>query len=157
VRQKWTLFPVGGVSMDDIERYLAWLRGTGRVPGARLCSDLEWERAARGADGRLFPHGDELAPDDANIDVTYERAEDAYGPDEVGSHPASRSPFEVDDMAGNIFERVASPGARDNLVIRGGGYFFGAASARSTNREPFPRLAREVAVGFRVCADLAAP
>src|SRR6185295_13003307 len=107
-RQDWLRFPVGGVSLEDVARYLAWLRNSGRVPGARLCSELEWERAARGADDRLFPHGDEIAPDDANIDITYERVDVAFGPDEIGAHPASRSPFEVDDLAGNIVEIVAS-------------------------------------------------
>ena len=76
------------------------------MPGARLCTELEWERAARGADDRLFPHGDELDADDANFDVTYGRVDSAYGPDVVGSHPASRSPFGVDDLAGNVFELV---------------------------------------------------
>jgi formylglycine-generating enzyme required for sulfatase activity len=154
-RQDWKRLPAGGISFEDAERYLAWLRESGRVPGARFCSELEWERAARGADDRLFPHGDELASDDANFDATYDRTETAYGPDEVGAHPDSRSPFEIDDMAGNVFERVA-PEGQAIPVIRGGGYFFSAASARSTNREPFPRSAREVTVGLRVCADLGA-
>jgi formylglycine-generating enzyme required for sulfatase activity len=151
-RQDWTRFPIGGISLDEVTHYLTWLRETGRLPGARLCTELEWERAARGADDRLFPHGDELAPDDANIDVTYDRIDGAYGPDEVGSHPDSRSPFDVEDLAGNIMEMVASetPGG---LVIRGGGYYFSAASARSSNREQIPRATRDVAIGVRICAD----
>ena len=76
------------------------------MPGARLCSELEWERAARGGDDRMFPHGDELRAEDANIDLTYGRVDSAYGPDAVGSHPASRSPFGVDDLAGNVLELV---------------------------------------------------
>src|SRR5262249_22694195 len=48
-RQDWLQFPVAGVSANDVESYLGWLRKTGRVPGARLCTELEWERAARGA------------------------------------------------------------------------------------------------------------
>ncbi len=126
-RQDWLRFPIGGVSPDDVTRYLTWLRESGRLPGARLCSELEWERAARGADDRLFPHGDELADDDANIDITYERMDGAYGPDEIGAHPESRSPFEVDDLAGNIMEIVASdeiPGGfgdtRRRLLLLGG-------------------------------------
>jgi formylglycine-generating enzyme required for sulfatase activity len=153
-RQDWLRFPIGGITLDDTARYLAWLREGGRLPGARLCSEVEWERAARGADDRLFPHGDELAADDANIDITYERMDGAYGPDEIGAHPESRSPFEVDDLAGNIVEIVRSevPGA---FAIRGGGYYFAAASARSSNREQIPSSVRDVNIGVRVCADAA--
>src|SRR5207249_1196933 len=100
--QDWTRFPVAAVSFEDAIAYAAWLDRTGRVPGARLCDDYEWERAARGADARTFPSGNALAPDDANIDVTYGRDPLAFGPDEVGSHPASRSPVGADDMAGNV-------------------------------------------------------
>jgi len=107
---------------------------------------------ARGGDDRLFPHGDELRPDDANFDLTYGRIDSAYGPDAVGSHPQSRSPFGADDMAGNVLEIVTAAGKSDSLVIRGGGYYFGAASARSTNRLPVPATFRDFATGFRVCA-----
>ena len=146
-------FPIGGVSIDDVTRYLAWLKESGRVPGARFCSELEWERAARGADDRLFPHGDELAPDDANVDLTYEKIDGAYGPDEIGAHPDSRSPFEVDDLAGNIVELVASDQIPGGFVIRGGGYYYSPASARSSNREQIPRSSRDLSIGVRVCAD----
>ncbi len=107
-RQDWSRFPVAGISSVDIVRYLGWLSSTGRVPGARLCTEVEWERAARGADDRLYPHGDDLAAADANFDLTYDRTDGAYGPDEIGSHPASRSPFGVDDLAGNAYELVVS-------------------------------------------------
>jgi formylglycine-generating enzyme required for sulfatase activity len=153
IRQDWLRFPIGGISPADVDRYLAWLRNSGRLPGARLCSELEWERAARGADDRLFPHGDDLAADDANFDLTYDRTDGAYGPDEVGAHPASRSPFDVADLAGNIGEMVASAEFPDGLAIRGGGYYFSAAVARSTNRTSIPRSFRDVASGLRVCAD----
>jgi eukaryotic-like serine/threonine-protein kinase len=78
----------------------------------------------------------------------------AYGPDVVGSHPATRSPFGVDDLAGNALELVASSlGAEDELLVRGGAYFFGAASCRSTNREIVPATLRDATIGFRVCAS----
>src|SRR6185503_7285159 len=92
----WRRFPVIGISAEDAIAYAAWLARTGRVPGARLCTEVEWERAARGADGRTYPGDHEFAPDDANIDVTHGKND--KGPDEVGSHPASRSPFGVEDM-----------------------------------------------------------
>ncbi|HWN70160.1 MAG TPA: SUMF1/EgtB/PvdO family nonheme iron enzyme, partial [Haliangium sp.] len=73
--QDWLRFPVTGISGEDVHAYLSWLDRTGRVPRARLCREDEWERAARGADGRRYPHGDRLAPDDANFDATYGKKE----------------------------------------------------------------------------------
>src|SRR5262249_11415809 len=153
-RQDWLDFPVAGTSPADAERYLRWLRETGRVPGARLCEELEWERAARGADDRIYPHGDELAPDDANFDVTYGRVNSAFGPGAVGAHPASRSPFGVDDLVGNVFELVRSSESPGAFVIRGGAYYFGTATCRITNRNPFPPTFRDVTTGIRVCAPV---
>jgi formylglycine-generating enzyme required for sulfatase activity/tRNA A-37 threonylcarbamoyl transferase component Bud32 len=154
VREDWLRFPVTGISGADMELYLAWLRSSGRVRNARFCTEVEWEHAARGADDRVFPHGDDLQPDDANFDLTYGRIASAYGPDAVSSHPASRSPFGVDDLAGNVMELIVSSQQRDEMVIRGGGYWFGAASCRSTNREPVPSTIKDVATGLRVCASL---
>ena len=153
-RQDWLDFPVGGVALASIERYVGWLRASGRVPGARLCTELEWERAARGADDRVYPHGDQLQSDDANFDATYGRVDSAYGPDVVGSHARSRSPFGLDDMAGNLFEFCESSQKREEIVIRGGAYYFNAASCRSTNREIVPPTFQDVTTGFRVCASL---
>ena len=110
--QDWRRFPVTGISAFDAERYAAWLAETGRIPGARLCSDLEWERAARGADGRAYPHGDRLLPDDANFDMTYGKKARAMGLDVIGSHPATRSPVGAEDMIGNAYERVRSSFAK---------------------------------------------
>jgi formylglycine-generating enzyme required for sulfatase activity len=153
-RQNWLDFPVGGVSLAAAERYAGWLRNTGHVPGARPCTELEWERAARGADDRVYPHGDQLQADDANFDATYGRVDSAFGPDAVGSHERSRSPFGIDDLAGNIFELVVSSQRREEIVIRGGAYYFNAASCRSTNREVVPRTFQDVTTGFRVCASI---
>ena len=76
-------FPVAGVSRGRCERYFAWLRETGRVPGARLCTELEWERAARGAMIGL-PARRRARARRREIDVTYGRIDSAYGPDTVG-------------------------------------------------------------------------
>jgi len=150
--QDWMQFPVGAISFEDATAYAAWLDRTHRVPGARLCNEYEWERAARGADGRTFPSGATLEPDDANIDVTYGREPTAFGPDEVGSHPRSRSPFGVDDMAGNVWEWTRSVENVDAPVTRGGGYYQGELSARSVNREAGEPTQRHVWLGVRLCA-----
>ena len=151
--QDWLSMPVTGISGQEMKTYLKWLDDTGRVPGARLCSELEWERAARGADDRVFPHGYSLRPSDANHDATYGRVPEAFGPDEVCTHTASNSPFDLCDMAGNVLELTTSSLRTGEFVIRGGGYYFFRNSERATNREPFLATARSAHVGFRVCAD----
>jgi formylglycine-generating enzyme required for sulfatase activity len=148
----WLRFPVGGVPFAAAEAYAAWLDRTGKVPGARLCDDHEWERAARGADGRPYPTGDRLEPDDANFDRAYGQRADAFGPDEVGTHPRSTSPFGVDDLAGNALEWVRSSFSPAERVARGGSYYHDARTARSTNRFTPEETYRDAIMGFRVCA-----
>jgi serine/threonine protein kinase/formylglycine-generating enzyme required for sulfatase activity len=148
---RWERLPVAGVSFDDAAAYASWLAATGRVPGARLCREPEWERAARGADGRAFPGGETLAGDQANVDETYGRRPGGYGPDEVGAHPASDSPFGVADLAGNVWEWVAADDG--SAVLRGGGWYHGVASALAMNREPNERSSRHAFAGVRICAD----
>ena len=150
-RLQWQSLPVTGVSALDAVAYTKWLTESGRVPGARLCMEHEWERAARGADRRVYPHGDGLRPSDANIDMTYGKVPEAMAPDEVGSYPASRSPFGVDDMAGNAWEWTQR---RGSFVARGGSFFYDAQVARIDNRETPEASFRDVSVGFRVCAPL---
>ncbi len=151
----WLKMPATGLTPPEIERYLQWMGRTGRLRGARLCSELEWERAARGADDRVFPHGYALSPDDGNIDTTYNRDPGGIGSDSVGSYTISRSPFGLDDMLGNAFEWTTSVLNDDEFVARGGGFFFNELVARATNRAVLPASFRDTQGGFRVCASLA--
>ncbi len=155
--QDWLRFPLAGVSAEDMKGYLSWLDHTGRLPGARLCSELEWMRAARGADARKYPHGNRLRRDDANIDATYGFRKDAYGPDEVGSHPSSVSPFGLHDMAGNAFEmtRPTTPGFGD-IVLRGGAWYYSERDASIATRQASTATLRDPRSGLRLCAAFAA-
>lgn len=148
---RWEQLPVSGVSYEDAVAYAAWLAATGRVPHARLCSEAEWERAARGADARNFPHGDRLLPDDADFDQTYGKKDTAYGPDPVGSHPASDSPFGVVDLAGNAFEWVVA-GRRPK--VRGGSWLQGPTTVTIANHSDMNRRSHDAFLGIRICADL---
>ena len=150
--QDWLRFPVSSISFEDARAYVAWLSSTGRVPGARLCSDAEWERAARGADGRAFPASEEASGDDFNHDVTYGRVAEAFGPDEVGSHPASRSPFGLEDTSGNVWELTHADGNPSRPIMRGGSSYHEQLSSRLTNHEASEPHQRDVLLGLRICA-----
>lgn len=151
VEQDWRKLPVLGISAVESIAYTTWLDHTGRVPGARLCSEVEWERAARGSDGRTTPSGHVLDGEDANIDLTYDR--ELMGPDEVGTHPGSISPYGLNDTAGNAFEWTV--GERVGVyVVRGGSYYHDRKTADLSNRNETGATVREPAGGLRVCATL---
>jgi formylglycine-generating enzyme required for sulfatase activity len=157
--QDWLRFPLADVSARDVEGYLAWLDDK-KLKGARLCSEWEWTRAARGADNRRFPHGDQLSQYEANIDTTYGRNDRTYGPDEVGSHPGSVSPFGLHDMAGNVLEMTHAGTARPEataIVQRGGAWYYPALYASIASLQPSTPEHRDVRVGLRVCASLQDP
>ena len=94
--------PVVLVSHEDARAYTAWLSArTGRA--WRLPTELEWEKAARGADGRRFPWGGDYAPGRLN-------SHDG-GPFDtlpVGRFPEGASPFGLLDAAGQVFEWTAT-------------------------------------------------
>jgi hypothetical protein len=87
--------PVTGVSWHDAAAYASW-------GGQRLPTAAEWEKAARGTDGRRYPWGDEFDPRRCN---TAERGLGGTTP--VGQHPSGASPYGVMDMAGNTWEWTA--------------------------------------------------
>ena len=151
--QDWLKFPATGVSAEDAEAYVAWLARTQRVHGARLCTEHEWERAARGGDTRDYPHGARLNPDDANFDLTYGRNPEGMGLDGVGAHPKTRSPFDVDDMSGNAFEWTVSVLAVNSYTARGGAYFYDAKTNQIPNRQVSVPTLRDATLGLRVCAS----
>lgn len=150
-KQDWLKMPVSAITPEDAEAYAAWLDRTGRVPHARLCSESEWEYAARGVDGRSYPAGHDLAPDDANIDVTYGQNDGGFGPDEVGSHRGSLSPFGLADTAGNLWE--ITRGRAGGYVTRGGTFYTNAFTAHLANRQIITATGSHVLVGLRICAD----
>lgn len=135
--------PVVYVSWMDVLAYAQWLA---QVTGYswRLPSEAEWEKAARGTDGRIYPWGDDWDKTRAN---TRDGGPGTTTP--VGSYPSGMSPFGGQDMAGNVWEWTsttyksypyqASDGREDHhpattKVLRGGSWYSDPESTRSAFR-----------------------
>jgi gamma-glutamyl hercynylcysteine S-oxide synthase len=111
----WDNRPVTWVSLEDARAYAAWA-------GKRLPHEWEWQYAAQGGDGRLYPWGNTW--DAAAVPVAV-KGRDLTGPDPVDAHPKGASPFGVEDLVGNVWQwtdEFTDEHTRAGIV-RGGSYY----------------------------------
>lgn len=147
------LHPVVQVSQRDALAYCAY-------QGLRLPSEAEWEYAARGSEWRRYPWGDEpprqMGERRANFGtVACCALDDGDGylhTAPVGSFPAGRSPFGLDDMAGNVWEWTSTV-EDGEAVIKGGGFGNNSEALRIGIRHKNPPDTPLDMVGFRCVGD----
>ena len=153
--------PMTQVSFDEAAAYC-------RFVGRRLPTEKEWEKAARGSDGRRYPWGNEFSCAHGNFgnyagDGRCAEAGAAGKPVQVGRFPQGASPWGALDMAGNVWEWVDgraedAPATEDSLrgrrVVRGGGCCSILGLPRSSDRLALPGSYRDVDIGFRCAAGL---
>ena len=144
-------WPVVGISAHDAEAYCAWMSDRTGEP-YRLPTETEWEKAARGADGRLFPWGDRFEAAFCQMGVSRPGAPRR---DPQGGFPVDQSPYGVEGMAGGVSEWTASwlGDAGERRVVKGGNWASSPVECRAASR--FGHRPEQVSqtVGFRVARD----
>jgi len=158
-------YPVPGVDWHDACAFCEWVSAHTRQ-SIRLASEAEWEKAARGTDGRIYPWGD-APPTPTLCNFADSKLE---GTTPVGSYLAGASPYGVLDMAGNVWEwtgdwydasyyahaparNPAGPVTGDIRVLRGGSYLNLAELVRCAYRLNFYPYRWDTLFGFRVVAS----
>lgn len=139
--------PMTFATYRDMEAYAEW-------KGKRLPTEAEWEMAARGTDGRIYPWGNEWKKDIIDPASKF--------PHEIGKYPESKSIYGAEDMVGNVFHMTCSgmsmkmknPNklgkARGKIkIVKGGGFNYFPQWNRSTFRTIFIGIYTSPYIGFR--------
>jgi gamma-glutamyl hercynylcysteine S-oxide synthase len=115
VPQGWDNRPVTWISLEDARAYAAWA-------GKRLPHEWEWQFAAAGADGLVYPWGNDWEP--ANVPAP-DTSRSMRGPDPVDARPQAASPYGVMDLVGNVWQWTDE--YEDDhtraAIVRGGSYY----------------------------------
>ena len=136
--------PVTFVDHADSCAYAKWA-------GKRLLTEKEWEKAARGSDGWIFPWGN--TPDTSRANLFQPRNQ-TFGTREVGTMVSGESPFHCQDMAGNVLEWTSTSDGT-NYVLKGGSWGLSREGGACHHRYAFfPPETRTNIVGFRCGKDL---
>lgn len=151
--------PVTWVSLEDARAYARWA-------GKRLPHEWEWQYAAQGLDGRLYPWGS--AWDDGAVPAPYTGRDLPPAP-RVGEHPRGASPFGVEDMVGGVWQWTDAyvDGHTRAAILRGGSfyqpqnsYWYFPQAYRLTEHGKYllmaPSKDRAGTLGFRCVKDAAA-
>ena len=170
----WHVITVHSVSDQTLARwpalYVTWhdARGFCASQGKRLPTEAEWEKAARGPDGLLFPWGD-ASPDAERAMFGQHHVHEIPILSAVDSHAAGRSPYGLHHMAGNVAEWVhdwfgldyyaymprknpAGPASGRYKGVRGGSWKSNIIMLRTATRSGFNPDQRSPTIGFR-CAQ----
>jgi formylglycine-generating enzyme required for sulfatase activity len=154
-------YPAVNITWAEAQRYANWAR-------KQLPSEAQWEKAARGDDGRLYPWGNDLPTPERGVFVDL-KTNKATAVQPVGSKPAGASPYGCLDMAGNVYEwtadwfepypnnpeaeRLLSYTGHQNGVLRGGSFYHADHAYCAAKRFGFRPDETYYHVGFR-CAWL---
>lgn len=137
--------PVVLVSRQDAAAYAAWLSATTDRRWT-LPTEGQWEKAARGGDGRRFPWGDEFRTGRLNSHDS--------GPFDtvpVGRYSSGASPYGILDMAGQVFEWTSTAGPKGRSIVKGGSWDDkGCGVCRSAARHSRPDGLKHILIGFRL-------
>jgi formylglycine-generating enzyme required for sulfatase activity len=164
-------YPVVHVTWEDARAYCQWLSEATGKP-YRLPSEAEWEKGARGSDGRIYPWGNEWKVKTCNIRTS---PDPPPGTTPIDAHPQNVSPYGLLDMVGNIWEWTHSlwgidlreptygypydpadgreniiAGSRVRRILRGVSFYNGPAMARCAQRYRYSPRNHYDSVGFRV-------
>jgi len=137
--------PVVLLSHDDARAYAKWLSlKTGRH--WRLPTEAEWEKAARGSDGRWFPWGNRYDPSRLNS-----HDQGPFDTLPVGAFPDGNSPYGLTDAAGQVFEWTSTPAGPDKYIVKGGSWDDkGCGVCRPAARHARPADLKHILIGFRL-------
>ena len=140
--------PVVLVSIDDASKYCKW-KGSKLKKDFRLPTEEEWEKAARGTNGRYFPWGNQWDPARLN---SWKGG--PYFTTEIDKYPGGKSPYGLLDAAGNVFEWTTSTFPNRKHVVKSCSWDDSPGICRPAARHGRPSQSRHILIGFRCSAKI---